>query len=187
MNPQATTYCVAVVYLTRPQDDNQVEISINTRPGAPVFHIVLFQPEIPPNTGNIMRLCANAPAMLHLIEPLGFQLDEKRLKRAGMDYRAGIDFARHASLQDCQRALGDRRWVALSTRGQCRYDRWQFQREDVMLFGSESRGLPDAVRDQFSDGRCLVIPQRGDSRSLNLSNSVAVVLYEAWRQTGFVS
>ncbi len=132
-----------------------------------------------------MRLCANAPAMLHLIEPLGFQLDEKRLRRAGMDYRRGIDFACHTSLEECQSALGDRRWVALSTRGQRGYDQWQFEPEDVMLFGSESRGLPEAVREQFADGRCLVIPQRGDARSLNLSNSVAVVLYEAWRQNGF--
>lgn len=132
-----------------------------------------------------MRLCANAPAMLHLIEPLGFSLDDKRLRRAGMDYRAGIDFARHASLENCQSALGARRWVALSTRGQRRYDQWAFRDEDVLLFGSESRGLPDAVRDQFTDGRCLVIPQRGKARSLNLSNSVAVVLYEAWRQIGF--
>ncbi|MEE4295463.1 MAG: tRNA (cytidine(34)-2'-O)-methyltransferase [Wenzhouxiangella sp.] len=150
-----------------------------------MFHIVLFQPEIPPNTGNIMRLCANAPATLHLIEPLGFSLDDKRLRRAGMDYRAGIDFVRHASLEGCQSVLEGRRWVALSTRGQRRYDQWQFQPEDVLLFGSESRGLPDVVRDQFADGRCLVIPQRSNARSLNLSNSVAVVLYEAWRQTGF--
>lgn len=150
-----------------------------------MFHIVLFRPEIPPNTGNIMRLCANAPATLHLIEPLGFSLDDKRLKRAGMDYRAGIDFARHASLEACQAALDGRRWVALSTRGKRRYDHWSFEPEDVLLFGSESRGLPDSVREQFTDGRCLFIPQRDSSRSLNLSNSVAVALYEAWRQTGF--
>lgn len=150
-----------------------------------MFDIVLYQPEIPPNTGNIMRLCANAPARLHLIEPLGFHLDDRSLKRAGMDYRAGAEFHCHRDLALCQRALGDRRWVALSTRGTRRLDQWPFKSGDVMLFGSESRGLPADILERFAPERCLVIPQRPGARSLNLSNAVAVVLYEAWRQIGY--
>jgi len=150
-----------------------------------MFEIVLYQPEIPPNTGNIMRLCANAPARLHLIEPLGFHLDERRLRRAGMDYRVDAEFYRYRDLEDCQKALGERRWVALSTRGTSRHDRWSYESGDVLLFGSESRGLPCSVLESFPTSNCLVIPQRPGARSLNLSNAVAVVVYEAWRQIGF--
>jgi tRNA (cytidine/uridine-2'-O-)-methyltransferase len=150
-----------------------------------MFDIVLFQPEIPPNTGNIMRLCANAPARLHLIEPLGFHLDERSLRRAGMDYRSVVDYHRHISLEACRNVLGDRRWVALTTRGRTRIDRWQFRPDDVLLFGSESRGLPEQELNALAPEQWLFIPQRPGVRSLNLANSVAVVLYEAWRQQAY--
>ena len=150
-----------------------------------MFDIVLFQPEIPPNTGNIMRLCVNAPACLHLIEPLGFRLDERSLRRAGMDYRSTADYRCHASLEACQAALGARRWVALSTRGQVRMDQWAFRPDDVLLFGSETRGLPDPVLQALPPEQRLYIPQCPGARSLNLSNAVAVTLYEAWRQQAF--
>ncbi|MEE4638893.1 MAG: tRNA (cytidine(34)-2'-O)-methyltransferase [Wenzhouxiangella sp.] len=150
-----------------------------------MFDIVLFQPEIPPNTGNIMRLCANAPARLHLIEPLGFRLDERSLRRAGMDYLSGVEYHRHLSLEACRKALSERRWVALTTRGRTRFDRWRFQPNDVLLFGSESRGLPEDEIRALAPERRLVIPQLPEARSLNLANSVAVVLYEAWRQQAY--
>ncbi|NDY94786.1 tRNA (cytidine(34)-2'-O)-methyltransferase [Wenzhouxiangella limi] len=150
-----------------------------------MFDIVLFQPEIPPNTGNIMRLCVNAPARLHLIEPLGFRLDERSLRRAGMDYRGQTDYRCHRDLEACREALGDRRWVALSARGQSRLDSWDFEPDDVLLFGSETRGLPDAELQALPPERRLFIPQCPGARSLNLSNAVAVVLYEAWRQQAF--
>ncbi|MFW5816426.1 MAG: tRNA (cytidine(34)-2'-O)-methyltransferase [Wenzhouxiangella sp.] len=150
-----------------------------------MFDIVLFQPEIPPNTGNIMRLCVNAPARLHLIEPLGFRLDERSLKRAGMDYRTAAEYRCHRNLAACRQALGERRWVALSTRGQTRLDEWAFRPDDVMLFGPETRGLPDSERLAVPPANRLFIPQRPGARSLNLSNAVAVVLYEAWRQQAY--
>ena len=150
-----------------------------------MFDIVLFRPEIPPNTGNIMRLCANAPARLHLIGPLGFRLDARSVRRAGMDYRELADYRLHASLDACRATLGERRWVALTTHGTTRLDRWAFSPGDVLLFGSESAGLPEAAREQFPPEQQLYIPQRGGARSLNLANAVAVALYEAWRQCEF--
>ena len=151
----------------------------------PLFEIVLFEPEIPPNTGNIMRLCANVPARLHLIEPLGFVLDDRRLRRAGLDYRQLTDVHRHASFDACRNALSDRRWLAFTTRGTRRYTDWSFQAGDVLLFGPETRGLPGDVLESIGPSRCLRLPQRPDARSLNLSNAVAVAAYEAWRQVGF--
>ncbi len=150
-----------------------------------MFDIVLFQPEIPPNTGNIMRLCVNAPARLHLIEPLGFRLDERRLRRAGMDYRSETEWRCHRSMDDCRADLGPRRWVALSTRGRVRFDLWEFRPDDALLFGSETSGLPDGELLALPPERRLYIPQCPGARSLNLSNAVAVVLYEAWRQHGY--
>ena len=150
-----------------------------------MFDIVLFRPEIPPNTGNIMRLCANAPARLHLIGPLGFRLDARSVRRAGLDYRELIDYQLHASLAECQATLGERRWVALTTHGTTRLDRWEFRPGDVLLFGSESAGLPETERARFPPERQLYIPQRAGARSLNLANAVAVSLYEAWRQCEF--
>ena len=150
-----------------------------------MFAVILFEPEIPPNTGNIMRLCANTGATLHLIEPLGFDLDEKRLRRAGLDYREFVDVKTHASIDDCLRALNQPRLFALSTRNSLRYDTVSFAAGDALLFGPETRGLPQSVLDDLPDDRKLRLPMLAGNRSLNLSNAVAVVLFEAWRQTGF--
>ena len=150
-----------------------------------MFSVILYEPEIPPNTGNIIRLCANTGAALHLIEPLGFELDEPRLKRAGLDYREFATVQTHGSLEDCVAALGQPRLFAMSTRNSTRYDEVAFRAGDALLFGPETRGLPQAVLDALPDGQRLRLPMREGNRSLNLSNSAAVVVYEAWRQLGF--
>ncbi len=150
-----------------------------------MFSIILFEPEIPPNTGNIIRLCANTGANLHLVEPLGFDLDDKKLRRAGLDYREFADVAVHASLDDCFEALGSPRVFALSTRGTTGHDVPAYAESDAFLFGPETRGLPLSVLDELPAGQRLRLPMRDGSRSLNLSNSAAVVVYEAWRQLGF--
>ena len=150
-----------------------------------MFSVILYEPEIPPNTGNIIRLCANTGAALHLIEPLGFELDEPRLKRAGLDYREFATVKTHASLEACLTALGQPRLFAMSTRNSTRYDEVTFRAGDALLFGPETRGLPQAVLDALPDGQRLRLPMREGNRSLNLSNSAAVVVYEAWRQLGF--
>lgn len=152
---------------------------------ATMFSLILFEPEIPPNTGNIIRLCANTGTSLHLIEPLGFELDEPRLKRAGLDYREFADIAVHESLEDCLHALDDPRVFALSTRGATAYSEAQFKAGDALLFGPETRGLPQSLLDSLPSGQTLRLPMRPESRSLNLSNAAAVVIYEAWRQIGF--
>ncbi len=149
------------------------------------LNVVLYQPEIPPNTGNIMRLCANTGARLHLIEPLGFRLEDRQLRRAGLDYREWAQARCYPSLADCQAALNPARWLALSTRARHSYAEINYQSEDVLLFGPETRGLPSEVLASLPPEQCLRIPMRPDNRSLNLSNAVAVVLYEAWRQHGF--
>jgi tRNA (cytidine/uridine-2'-O-)-methyltransferase len=149
------------------------------------IEIALVHPEIPPNTGNVMRLCANVGANLHLIEPLGFAMDERRLRRAGMDYRDLSRVQRHDDLERFSAAYSGRRWVALTTRAERPYDDWQYQPGDVLLFGAETRGLPQALLDTLPPSQRLLIPQMPDARSLNLSNAVAVVVYEAWRQQGF--
>ena len=150
-----------------------------------MFSVILYEPEIPPNTGNIIRLCANTGAALHLIEPLGFELDEPRLKRAGLDYREFASVRTHASLEACTIALGEPRLFALSTRNSTRYDDVTYRAGDALLFGPETRGLPQAVLDALPDGQRLRLPMQSGNRSLNLSNSAAVVVYEAWRQLGF--
>ncbi len=150
-----------------------------------MFSIILYEPEIPPNTGNIIRLCANTGANLHLVEPLGFDLDDKKLRRAGLDYREFADVAVHASLDDCFEALGLPRVFALSTRGTTGHDVPAYAESDAFLFGPETRGLPQSVLDELPAGQMLRLPMRDGSRSLNLSNSAAVVVYEAWRQLGF--
>ncbi len=150
-----------------------------------MFSVILYEPEIPPNTGNIIRLCANTGAALHLIEPLGFELDEPRLKRAGLDYREFATVQTHASLEACLAALGQPRLFAMSTRNSTRYDEVAYRADDALLFGPETRGLPQAVLDALPDGQRLRLPMREGNRSLNLSNSAAVVVYEAWRQLGF--
>ena len=150
-----------------------------------MFSIILYEPEIPPNTGNIIRLCANTGTDLHLVEPLGFELDEKRLRRAGLDYREFVSVQTHASLDACLEALEQPRVFALSTRNSLRYDEAKFEKGDALLFGPETRGLPQDVLDGLPEGQRLRVPMREGNRSLNLSNSAAVVVFEAWRQLGF--
>jgi tRNA (cytidine/uridine-2'-O-)-methyltransferase len=150
-----------------------------------MFEIVLFEPEIPPNTGNIMRLAANTGARLHLVEPLGFVLTDRRVRRAGLDYEDKAQTLLHASLADCERTLTGRRWFAVSTRGSRPYSEAGYRPGDVFLFGPETRGLPPAVLQSFPEAQVIRLPMRAASRSLNLANAVAVVVYEAWRQCGF--
>lgn len=147
--------------------------------------IVLYQPEIPPNTGNLIRLCANTGTRLHLVRPMGFSLDDRRLRRAGLDHYERAAFEIHDDLDAAVKALGPRRWLALTTRGSTRYDRVEYRPDDVLLFGPETRGLPDEVLARFSSTDQVKIPQRAEGRSLNLSNAAAIVFYEAWRQMGF--
>ena len=150
-----------------------------------MISLILYEPEIPPNTGNIIRLCANTGVALHLVEPLGFELDEPRLKRAGLDYAEFAAVSTHASLATCLRALQKPRVFALSTRATTRYDKAAFEAGDALLFGPETRGLPQDVLESVPPERRLRLPMTDNSRSLNLSNSAAVVVYEAWRQLDF--
>lgn len=150
-----------------------------------MFHLVLYQPEIPPNTGNIIRLCANTGSHLHLVRPLGFRLDDRALARAGMDYRGLAAVAVHENWPDCLEALGERRIFPVSTRAQTPYDVPRYQPGDAFLFGPESRGLPGEILQGTHPDRCIRLPMAPSNRSLNLSNAAAVALYEAWRQNGF--
>lgn len=150
-----------------------------------MFSLILYEPEIPPNTGNIIRLCANTGVRLHLVEPLGFELDEPRLRRAGLDYREFADIDVHRDLEHCLQSLGHPVVYALSTRGLAPYDRPAFAPGDAFLLGPETRGLPREVLESVPEARRLRIPMRASSRSLNLSNAAAVVIYEAWRQQRF--
>lgn len=149
------------------------------------FAIALFEPEIPPNTGNVIRLCANLGAELHLVEPLGFEMDDKRLRRAGLDYHEFAKVQRHANLESLTRTQGHRRWLCCSTRGAERYDQVHYDINDLLVFGPETRGLPQSVLDAQPAGQCIRIPMQAGNRSLNLSNAVAVIAYEAWRQLAF--
>jgi tRNA (cytidine/uridine-2'-O-)-methyltransferase len=148
--------------------------------------IVLFQPEIPPNTGNIIRLCANIGFELHLVRPLGFPLDDKALKRAGLDYHEYVNLVVHDDWGSCRRALGLRRVIAVETCGSSVYTDYTFNTGDCLLFGSETKGLPQAVLDDIGVIQVVKIPMLPNQRSLNLSNSVAIVAYEAWRQLNFI-
>jgi tRNA (cytidine/uridine-2'-O-)-methyltransferase len=150
-----------------------------------MFDVVLYQPEIPPNTGNIMRLCANAGSRLHLIEPLGFRLEDRLLRRAGLDYREWASVTVHPSLDAYLAAAAPPRLYACSTRGEQPYSAVAFHADDAFLFGPETRGLPCSVLSSVPPAARLFIPMRPGNRSLNLSNAVAVILYEAWRQSGF--
>lgn len=150
-----------------------------------MFHILLYEPEIPPNTGNIIRLCANTGAQLHLIEPLGFELDDARLKRAGLDYHEYAEVSRYASLQECLQQLQPKRVFGFSTRGKRNVFDVDFQAGDAFLFGPETRGLPASLRAELGENSVLRLPMLPVNRSLNLANAVAVVVYEAWRQQGF--
>lgn len=150
-----------------------------------MIHVVLFEPEIPPNTGNVIRLCANAGATLHLVKPLGFRLDDRSLKRSGLDYRELAQVKVHADLDACLNTLAGARLRAVETGGSSRYADFGYRPGDALLFGPETRGLPQAVMQRIGRENCLYIPMRPGSRSLNLSNAVALVAYEAWRQLNF--
>ncbi|PMR75781.1 tRNA (uridine(34)/cytosine(34)/5-carboxymethylaminomethyluridine(34)-2'-O)-methyltransferase TrmL [Billgrantia endophytica] len=150
-----------------------------------MLDIVLFEPEIPPNTGNLIRLCANTGFRLHLVEPLGFVLDDKRLRRAGLDYHEWAAVRVHRDWAACLEALAPPRVFAISTRGHTGYHEPTYRPGDVVVFGPETRGLPQAMLDALPDDRCLRIPMLPGSRSLNLSNACAVVVFEAWRQLGY--
>jgi tRNA (cytidine/uridine-2'-O-)-methyltransferase len=150
-----------------------------------MLHVVLHQPQIPPNTGNVIRLCANSGARLHLVRPLGFELDHARLRRAGLDYHEFAHLLVHDSLAAFMQAVVPSRVFALSTRGHARYDRIAYADGDALLFGCETRGLPQDVLEGLGPDRCLRLPMCPHNRSLNLSNAVAIVVYEAWRQMGF--
>jgi tRNA (cytidine/uridine-2'-O-)-methyltransferase len=152
-----------------------------------LFHILLYQPEIPPNTGNIIRLCANTGCSLHLIEPLGFRLDEKRVRRAGLDYHELAAVRTHETLRACLDTLGRLRLIAMTTKGERQYSAFDYAPGDALLFGPETRGLPREVLEEVGRDRWARIPMLTESRSLNLSNAVAIVVYEAWRQLGFLT
>jgi tRNA (cytidine/uridine-2'-O-)-methyltransferase len=150
-----------------------------------MFDIVLYQPEIPPNTGNVIRLSANTGTGLHLVKPLGFTLEDKQLQRAGLDYHEYATLKVHENWEDCLAHFAGRRLFALTTKGATRHDEIAYQPGDVFVFGPETRGLPPEILDTFPAERRLRIPMRPNNRSLNLSNAVAVIVYEAWRQAGF--
>ena len=150
-----------------------------------MFHVILFEPEIPPNAGNAIRLCANTGATLHLVRPLGFTLDDARVKRAGLDYHEMSRVREHATLADCLGALGDTRIFAVETSGSRRYDELRYRAGDAFLFGRETAGLPAETLAGWSPERLIRLPMIPGNRSLNLSNAVAVVVFEAWRQLGF--
>jgi tRNA (cytidine/uridine-2'-O-)-methyltransferase len=152
-----------------------------------MLNVVLYEPEIPPNTGNIMRLCANTGARLHLVEPLGFTLEEKLLRRAALDYRDFASVTVHPSFDALKASAGPARFIAVSTKGATRYDQFQYEDNDYLTFGPETRGLPEAL--MFSDAfsGVITIPMRAGSRSINLSNAAAIVLFEAFRQQDFNS
>jgi tRNA (cytidine/uridine-2'-O-)-methyltransferase len=150
-----------------------------------VFHLILYQPEIPPNTGNVIRLCANAGATLHLVHPLGFELSEARVRRAGLDYRELARVVEHDDLAGCLASLGDSRVFALTTKGRQSFYDARFEPGDAIMLGPETRGLPDAVLESLPPEHVLRLPLMPGNRSLNLSNAAAVALYEAWRQHGF--
>jgi tRNA (cytidine/uridine-2'-O-)-methyltransferase len=149
------------------------------------LHVVLYQPEIPPNTGNIMRLCANTGVRLHLIEPLGFRLEDRELRRAGLDYREWAEVRTYASLDAFLESVKPPRLLAFTTRAARLYTEMEYKENDALLFGPETRGLPQALLDSLPEDHKLRLPLRPGNRSLNLSNTVAVAVYEAWRQQEF--
>jgi tRNA (cytidine/uridine-2'-O-)-methyltransferase len=150
-----------------------------------MFEVVLYQPEIPPNTGNIIRLAANTGCRLHLVKPLGFRLNERAARRAGLDYGGAKDATLHEDWAACREHFAGRRLFAVTTRGGVPYTSPAYVADDVFVFGPETRGLPAELLEEFPPERRVRLPMREGSRSLNLSNAVAVMLYEAWRQTGF--
>jgi tRNA (cytidine/uridine-2'-O-)-methyltransferase len=154
-----------------------------------LINIVLFEPEIPPNTGNIIRLSANTGSHLHLIKPLGFDLDDKKMRRAGLDYHEFAGISQYEGWQDFMRlqGQGNNRLLGISTKASMHYSEYRFEEGDFLIFGPETRGLPDKIREQLDPANLLRIPMLPDSRSLNLSNAAAIVVYEAWRQLGFAA
>ncbi len=150
-----------------------------------MFHVILYRPEIPPNTGNVIRLCANTGSHLHLVHPLGFEWDDARVKRAGLDYHEFANVQHHQDWAACREALKDSRIFAVETRQSTRYDQARFQPSDAFVFGQETAGLPQSILDEFSPTQRVWLPMRPNNRSLNLSNSVAVMVFEAWRQQDF--
>lgn len=150
-----------------------------------MLHVVLYEPEIPPNTGNVIRLCANSGARLHLVEPLGFRLEDRQLRRAGLDYHEWAEVRVHKALDEALAMLAPGRIFAFSTSGTRTYDTVAYRDGDVLLFGPETRGLPREILARAGTDAVLRLPMLPRSRSLNLSNAVAVVVYEAWRQLGF--
>lgn len=150
-----------------------------------MFHIILYEPEIPPNTGNIIRLCANAGCMLHLIEPLGFELDDKQLRRAGLDYHQMARVKSHPDLDSCLQQIQPDNLYAFTTKASTIYSQVNFKAGDALLFGPESRGIPANILASLPQGNKLLIPMADNNRSLNLSNTVAIAVYEGWRQLGF--
>lgn len=151
-----------------------------------MFQVVLYEPEIPPNTGNIIRLCANTGCQLHLIKPLGFTLEDKQLRRAGLDYHEWANVNIHENFSAFLKAIKPSRLFACSTKGKQLYSDITFQMGDAFLFGPETRGLPLDILREFDSSKILRIPMTPNSRSLNLSNAAAVIIYEAWRQLGFI-
>lgn len=152
-----------------------------------MFHVVLYEPEIPPNTGNIIRLCANTGTNLHLIHPLGFDINDKNLRRAGLDYKEFVNIIEHQSLDDFKKNINPDRIFAISTKGRTNYINITYKTNDAFLFGPETRGLPDNVLNSLQPDFILRIPMLDNSRSLNLSNAVSVIIYEAWRQNDFIN
>ncbi|MHB8914347.1 MAG: tRNA (cytidine(34)-2'-O)-methyltransferase [Thiobacillus sp.] len=152
-----------------------------------MFDIVLYQPEIPPNTGNLIRLAANTGCRLHLVKPLGFDLSDKQVARAGLDYHDMASVTEHADWQSVRAALADRHWWVFTTRATTLYSVASFGEGDVLLFGRETSGLPDVIHAEFNAGQRLRLPMVAGSRSMNLANTVSVVVFEAWRQNGFLS
>ena len=179
--PEAFLEAISIVR-NMPQDITQLK---HREINHPALQVVLYQPEIPANTGNIARLCGAAEVRLHLIHPLGFELEDRQLRRAGLDYHDLACVEQHADLPAFLQQHGGPRLFACSTRGRHPYDRVDYQPDDTLLFGPESRGLPQSLLDQLAPEQCIRIPMQSGNRSLNLSNAVAIILYEAWRQQGF--
>jgi tRNA (cytidine/uridine-2'-O-)-methyltransferase len=150
-----------------------------------MFDVILYEPEIPPNTGNIIRLCANSGARLHLVKPLGFTLEDKQLLRAGLDYHEFATITVHECWDECIECFRDRRLFMVSTKGLQRYDLVEYANGDTFVFGPETRGLPSSILRSVAEQQQIRVPMLPGSRSLNLSNAVAVIIYEAWRQVGF--
>ena len=150
-----------------------------------MFHVILFEPEIPPNAGNVIRLAANTGCRLHLVEPLGFSMDDRSLRRAGLDYHELASVTTHKNWAACHALLGAQRMFAFTTKGKNLYTEVRYARDDVIVFGAETHGLAESVLELFSSEKKLKLPMRPGNRSLNLSNAVAVVAFEAWRQLAF--